>query len=44
MKRNQPITITSNEQKDFVDQNEALKKEIFEFYKYVKTIELKFLI
>ena len=33
MKRNQPITITSNEQKVLVDQNEALKKEILEFLK-----------
>ena len=41
MKRNQPITITSNEQKVLVDQNEALKKEIFEFYKLCKNNRVK---
>ncbi len=41
MKRNQPITITSNEQKVLVDQNEALKKEILEFYKLCKNKRVK---
>lgn len=36
MKKNRPITITSNEQKVLVDQNEALKKEILEFLKLCK--------
>ncbi len=41
MKRNQPITITSNEQKVLVDQNEALKKEILEFLKLCKNKNVK---
>lgn len=41
MRRNQPITITSNEQKVLVDQNEALKKELLEFLKLCKNIKVK---
>lgn len=41
MKRSQPITITSNEQKVLVDQNEALKKEILEFLKLCKNKNVK---
>lgn len=41
MKRNQPITITSNEQRVLVDQSEALKKEILEFLKLCKNKNIK---
>ena len=41
MKRNQPITITSNEQKVLVDQNEALKKELLEFLKLCRNTKVK---
>lgn len=40
-KRNQPMTITSNEQKVLVDQNEPLKKELLEFLKLCKNTKLK---
>ena len=41
IKRNQPITITSNEQKVLVGQDEALKKEILEFLKLCNNIKVK---
>ena len=41
MKRNRPVTITSNEQKVLVDQNEALKKELLEFLKLCRNKKVK---
>ena len=41
VKRNKPITISSNEQQVLVGQEEALKKEILEFIKLCKNQKVK---